>query len=115
MSGQATSNPAAYRKQCRRVLSTKPASMTHKPAKYCLQFPRVLFAISTSIALYGSRAVQVFLASHTSVEQEPYKCGSSSVQEKKKGAEYFAFYIYFSKFRAENAIALFFVNFMPAT
>jgi hypothetical protein len=37
------------------------------------------------------------------------------VQEKKKGAEYFAFYIYFSKFRAENAIALFFVNFMPAT
>lgn len=75
MSGQDTSNPAAYRKQCRRVLSTKLASMTHNPAKYCLQFPRVLFAISTSIACMArepykcfSRATPVWNRSRTSVE-----------------------------------------------
>lgn len=99
-----------------------PPGSVHKAREYDSQPRQVLPAIPTSIVcnlheycLYSSRAVQVFLASHTSVEQEPYKCGSSSVQEKKKEAEYFAFYIYFSKFRAENAIALFFVNFMPAT
>ena len=56
-----TSNVTEFYKQSRQVLPEKPTGLVSKAREYCLQLPRVS---------------QAWLASRTSVEQEPYKCCS---------------------------------------
>ena len=83
-----TSIVSRLNKQCPAKQQAIPPPIASNAAGFCPQSPQVLPANQPSIAcnpheycLHGSRAVQVLLASRTSVSHEPHKCSTNRAQQ----------------------------------